>query len=469
MEPESPPSEKKTHSRGRLSRYMRFPVISWKDLAETLGPALLLSIVAIVLAVHYMRPAPPHTLVIASGPAGSSFESTAQKYAKLLAKSGITLKIVNTQGSVENMTLMTRPSSKVDVALAQAGISASDQDADTSHLVSLGSMFFQPMLIFYRAPKPILKLSDLKGRRIAVGPDGSGTRALALALLKANEIEPGGPTQLLPLEGQDAANALLHDEVDAVFLTGDSAAPAAIREMLHAESIRFFDFPQADAYVRRFPYLSKLEVPAGAFDLGENLPAEAVSMVAPTVELLAHDDLHPALSDLLIEAAYQVHGRASLLQSAGQFPNPATHAYPLGAEAARYYKSGNRSFLYRYLPFWLATLADRAVVLVLPMLVVVIPVLKFVPQLYNWRIRSRIQRRYVELMALERQALGEMTEQRREGLLHRLDSIEKAAISRRIPGSHADQLYQLRENIGIVREFLTRSTPSGQLEPPAAK
>jgi TRAP-type uncharacterized transport system substrate-binding protein len=133
-------------------------------------------------------------------------------------------------------------------------------------------MFYVPLTIFYRSPVPLQRLSQLRGQRIAIGPPGSGTRSLALDLLKANEIVPQGQTQLLDLEGEAARAALLAQRVDAIFLTGDSAAPDTIREMLHTPGIRLFEFPQADAYVRRFHYLSKLELPAGAFDLGENLP-----------------------------------------------------------------------------------------------------------------------------------------------------------------------------------------------------
>jgi hypothetical protein len=218
--------------------------------------------------------------------------------------------------------------------------------------------------------------------------------------------------------------------------------------------------------VRRFPFLSKLEIPAGAFDLGENLPPKPINMVAPTVELLSHTDLHPALSDLLIEAALEVHGRATLLQNAGQFPTPQIHSFPISTEAARYYKSG-RSFAYRYLPFWLASLFTRAAVILVPLFVVVIPGLRYLPQLYNWRIRRRIHRRYGELMALEREALaGNMSEEWRAVLLERVDEIERATIKVKMPGSHAEALYMLRQHLRFVRERLTRTPIAGAEMPP---
>ena len=435
----------------------RFPsrvsIVSWRDLAETLVPVLILSALAVIAALHYVRPAPPRTLTISSGPEHSTFRTTAERYRDILARSGITLKILPSKGSLDNLNRLKDPGAGVDIGLVQAGVAGTGDGGD---VVSLGSVFYEPVLIFYRSGKPIELLSQLRGRRIAVGPEGSGTRALALALLKANGIEPQGPTSLLDLEGETAKDALLSKAVDAVFLAGDSASTSTIREMLHAPRIRLFNVRQADAYARRFRYLTKLDVPPGAFDLGANLPASPTTLLAPTVELLAHSDLHPALSDLLIEAAGEVHGHATLFQNANQFPAPLVHDFPISTDAARFYKSG-KSFAYRYLPFWLASLLDRALVVLVPIVVVVIPGLRYLPQLYGWRIDSRVHRRYGELMALEREALGNLSSEQRAALVDRLAEIEKAVIARKMPGSHAEQLYLLRQHIGFVRERLARS------------
>jgi TRAP-type uncharacterized transport system substrate-binding protein len=431
--------------------------ISWWDLTQTLGPILLLGTLGVLLALRFGGPAPPHSISIASGPKGSNFAVMAARYQQVLKRNGIELKIIETEGSLDNLKRMADPKSRTDIALVQSGLGES---ADAANLESLGSVFYQPLTIFYRSPKPLTRLSELQGSRIAIGPDGSGTRALALALLKANEIEPGGSTPLTSDEGEGARAALLKRQVEAIFLTGDSASGTTIREMLHAEGIRLFDFQQADAYARRFPYLNKLVVPAGAFDLGENLPAAEVNLLAPTVEFVAHSNLHPAIIDLLIEASEEVNGRASLMQAAGQFPTPALHSYPINDEAMRYYKSGNKSFTYRYLPFWLASLFNRLLVVLVPIFVVVIPGLRFLPALYRWRIASRVHRRYGELMAVEREALLPLTEERRRTLVERLDEIERSVISHRMPGSHAEQVYVLREHIQFVREHLARSTIS---------
>ncbi len=453
--PESGPTER--HHAGKLHLPLKITTISWWDLAHTLGPILLASAAAIWLALHFVQPAPPRTLAMSGGPEGSSFEAIAERYRAILARNGIDLKVIPSQGSLQNLQRLAEPHSHFDIALVQSGITESAQHGgDLDDLVSLGSMFYQPLTVFYRGPRPISRLSQLKGRRIAIGKVGSGTRLLALALLHANGIDLHGPTRLLDLEGEAARTALLDGRVDAIFLTGDSTPPATIRAMLHTRGVLMFDFSQAEAYTRRFPYLHELEIPAGAFDLGANLPPRPVKLLAPAVELIAHSSLPPALCDLLIEAAEQVHGRANLLQSAHEFPNTSTYTFPLDEEAARYYKSGDKSLAYRYLPFWIASLVTRIAVLLLPLIVILIPGLRFLPQLYRWRVDSRIHRRYGELMALERESLGELTPERHAALLERLEEIERAVILRKIPGSHAEQLYQLREHIGFVRRNLAQ-------------
>ena len=449
----------------RRRRKFRLPLkviaISWKDLLQTVIPVLILIAAVILLALHFVRPAPPRELTLSAGPAGSTFQTVAEKYQKVLARNGITLKILTSEGSLDNLNRLTDETSGVDVALVQSGVTGT---GDTSDIISLGSMFYQPVIIFYRSRELLHRLSGLDGRRIAIGPEGSGTRFLTEAMLKDNGIDlQNGKTRLLDLEGESARSALVNNQVDAIFLSGDSASPATIREMLHTPGIRLFDFEQADAYVRRFSYLSKLVIPAGAFDLGENLPPTNINMLAPTVELLAHSDLHPALSDLLIEAAIDAHGKASLLQNAGQFPTPLIHSFPIGTEAARYYKSG-RSFAYRYLPFWLASLLTRALVVLVPIFVVAIPSLRYLPQVYSWRIRSRIHRRYGELMAIEREALAALSPERRAALLDRVDEIERSVIAVKMPGSHGEALYRLRELLHFVRDRLSQGSVNG--EPP---
>jgi len=433
---------------------VKIPRISWRDLALSVGPVVLLVIVALWTTLHFVRPAPPDTIVMTSGAAGSLFETYAGRYARILAQQGVTLKLLPSEGSLDNLKRLSDPKLKVDVGFVQGGIASLGNAAD---LVSLGSVFYAPVLVFYRAPQPIRLLSQLSGKRIAIGRQGSGARVLAETLLKANGIEAGGPTRLVDLEGKAAEEALVKGEVDAAFVMGDSATPATMRELLHTERMRLFDFTQGAAYVSRFRYLSKIELPPGSLDLGKNTPAGTLTLVAPTVELVARPGLHPALSDMLIQAAQQVHGRASLVQKAGEFPAPLEHEYRVSEDAVRYYTSG-KSFAYRHLPFWLASLVDRIVIVLVPLAVILIPGAKLVPWLYKWRINARIYRRYAELMALERVAFGQTTPEQRADVLKRLDEIERRIITAKLPASVAEQLYILRQHIQFVRTQLAQST-----------
>jgi TRAP transporter TAXI family solute receptor len=428
----------------------RFVAVSWKDLALSLGPLVLLIVAVSWAAVKLLAPAPPSTLVISAGPPGSSYWNAAQKYKTILARNRIKVEVLPSEGSSANLRRLSDRGQKVDVGFVQSGIGPAERDP---HLVSLGSVAYAPLTVAYRG-EPITLLTELKGKRLALGAEGSGARELALSLLKLSGIEPGGTTTLLPLAGADAAKALMDGSIDAAFLAGESTEIAVLVKLVRTPGVQVFSFAQAEAYTRRLSYLTDITLPMGVYDLAQNLPPHDVHTLAPTVELVARDSLHPALSDLLIEAAREVHGRATILQRAGEFPSQITRSFPLSEDAARYYKSG-KSFLYAHLPFWLASLADRLLFLLVPLLVVLGPGMKIVPALYSWRVRSRIYRWYGALLALERTTRGEHSEEERAKLLARLDEVEAAVNELKTPLSYAEQFYVLREHIGFVRGRLT--------------
>jgi hypothetical protein len=445
---ENPPPRSRKF--GRLKLPSRLALVSWRDLAFTLGPIVLVSVAAIWTAFWFVRPAPPDTIAITAGPEGSTFHLHAERYRKILARNRVKLDILPSHGSLENLKRLADPEFRVDVGFVQAGVS---EGVEIEGLVSLGTMFNQPLAVFYTGPR-IVRLSQLKGKRVAIGAEGSGAHVLALALLKANGIERGGSTTLLDLAGSEAIKALSQGAADAAFLMGDSAAGQAMRKLMDAPGVRLFDFPQAEGYTRRFRYLNKLELPMGSIDLGRNIPARTLYLIAPTVELIAREDLHPALSDLLIEAATEIHGKASTLQKAGEFPAPVEREFPISSDATRYYKSG-KGFLYRYLPFWVASLVDRMAVLLVPVLVILLPGMRIAPALYRWRIGSRIYRWYGALLALERDVRENPGPGEREDLLKRLAEIERGIGRIKVPLSFAGELYVLREHVSFVRQRLS--------------
>jgi TRAP-type uncharacterized transport system substrate-binding protein len=431
---------------------------AWTKLNALFGRGLVMTM-AVILVVGlslsmvvflFMNSAAPTTLTISSGPKGSVFEKNAEKYKKILAREGVTLTVLPSEGSMENLKKLADPKLAVDVGFVLGG---EIKETDISKLVSLGSISYQPLMIFYRGDAKAL-LSDFKGLRLEIGAEGSGTHTLALALLKANGIEPGGDTTLVNDLAGDSMAALMENRIDAIFVMGDSTSTDLMRQLLHTENIRLFNFSQADGYARRISYLNKLELPKGSLDFGKNIPAEDTYLVGPTVELIARSDLHPALSDLLIEAAREVHGTPGLFKKRGEFPSPVEHEIRISDDATRYYTSG-KSFLYRTFPFWVAGLVARALAVIVPVALFLIPALKMAPAIYRWRIESRIHRWYRALLELERDAFKPSGDpKRREELLHHLDHIENTVSKIVVPARFGDLFYGLRGHIDFVRDRL---------------
>jgi TRAP-type uncharacterized transport system substrate-binding protein len=418
--------------------------------AVSLGVVLVLSLGVLAAVFWFFYSAPPSTITMTTGPEDSVSHVNAGRYAKILARNGVKLKILPSQGSLENLKRLIDPQFMVDVGFVQGGLSSG---MNIEKLASLGSVYYQPLLIFYRSAAPLDLLSQLNGKRLSIGPEGSGTRSLALVLLKANGIEPGGATRLKDLDAEDAEKELLKGTIDAAFMMGDASSREVMRILLRSPGIRLFDFTQADGYTRRISYLNKLELPKGSLDLGKDIPQHDVHLIGPTVELIARADLHPALSDLLLEAAKEVHGKAGLFKRQSEFPAPLEHEFRVSADAVRYYKSG-KSFIYRYLPFRAASLVNRVLVVFVPAVIVLFPVLRLLPVLYRWRTRLRIYRWYRELLALERDMMARPAPAKREALLGRIGQIETEVNKMKVPASFADQFYVLRGHIIFVHEQL---------------
>ena len=448
------------NSKSRLNRltapFMEIFGLSW-ELA--LASSLLCGLVIVSAVGWVFHSAPPHVLIISSGAPGSAFATNAEKYRLKLEHKGVVLKILPSAGSRENLERLDDPAFQVDIGFVQGGVT---NDPASNKLVSLGSISYEPLLVFYRSPNPVSLLSGFAGQRIAIGSPGSGTRDLALQLLALNGITTNGSTTLSELEGDAAARALLEGKVDAVFLMGDSTSPSVMRQLEQNPGISLFDFTQADGYTRRISYVNKLVFPQGSIDFGKNIPSHDVNLLAPTVELIARPKLHPALSDMLIEAAQEVNGPPGLFKRRGEFPAGIQHHFPISDDAARYYKSGKSSLylLYRYLPFPLASLINRIMLVIVPLIVLMIPALRIIPAAFRWRMQMRINRWYRELLALERNLPGEASHAAREKLAARLVRIEEEVNKMKVPTSFAGQFYDLRTNIQFVNSRLTAKASS---------
>ncbi len=452
-----------------VKRYLKQPIvrlraISWRDLITVLLPILALTLALGWLAVKLIRPAPPNKLVILSGPEDSSYYTSAQRYAKLIESHGIKVEVRKTDGSVDNLNMLLDRKQAVDVGFVQTGLA---DDEKAPGLMSLGTIYVQPVMVFYRGAANIERLTQLKGKRVAIGPDGSGTAAVALKMFEENYMGKKD-VKLIEIDGDDAIAALLAHKVDAVFATGEQVRGKKVRELMHKPGIKLMNFRQADGYRRRLKFLSRLVAPEGSFDLGRNLPPQDTELVGTPVELIAREGLHPAISDLLIAAARDVHGKPGMYRKAGEFPAAIEHDIPLSEEARRYYTSGS-PFLYKRLPFWLASLVDRILILVVPLLIVVVPASRMVAPLYQWRMRSRIYRWYGALMTLEREMLAQPDDEERRQIRRRLQEIEDSVNTLQLPLAFADQLYVLREHIAMVRaRFDALPTGDGRAQGAAA-
>ncbi|WP_375765709.1 ABC transporter substrate-binding protein [Archangium gephyra] len=420
-----------------------------RDLWLTVAPAALLIGIAFAVTFYFIKPAPPRTLVLATAQDEGGFRYFARKYQESLARHGVKVEIRQTKGSLSSVELLGANQAEADVAFVQSGAATGEKAAG---IVSLGSLSYVPLWVFYRG-EPIDDVIALKGKRIAVGAAESGTRALALTLLSVNGVEKA-PTELLPLERDAAIEQLKKGQLDAVFLVSPAEAPA-IQKLAAEPGVRLLSFARAEAYVRRYPYLSKLVLPRGVFNLAADIPDRDVVLLAPTANLVARDTLHPALAYLLMRTASEIHGSAGLLDRSGEFPAPLETGFPLSSEARRYYDAGI-PLLQRYLPFWAANLVDRLWVMLVPIIAVVVPLGRAVPALYLWRVRSRIFRWYARLKEIELQLEENPGQPMLEDMLKRLEEAERAVNRIPVPLAYAENVYYFREHVDVVRRRLVR-------------
>ena len=428
-------------------------LLSLRDLLATAWWIVLIAGIGFAVAFRYVQPAPPSHIVISAGAEGGAYHHFAGRYAALLARNGITLEVRTSAGSVQNLARLER--GEAQVAFVQGGVLApanGNGGPGEAPLQSLGSVFYEPVWIFYRGEKKLTRLTDLTGRRIAIGQEGSGVRQLAQQLLEANDIPPGD--HLVPLSGLKAAEELQQGRIDAAFIIAAQEAPV-VQVLLRSPGIRVMDFSQAEAYRRHFPFLERLTLPRGAVDLVRDFPPEDVTLLAPTANLVARGDFHPALQSLLLQAAREVHGQVGFFQDRGEFPAYKDPLLPLSEAAERFYESGP-PFLQRYLPFWLAVLIDRLVVLAVPLFALLIPLMKVAPAIYSWRVRSKVFRCYGELKFLEDDLRHHFDPQRLPEYRSRLDAIEEEASELSVPLAFTDLVYTLREHVNLVRQILSR-------------
>jgi len=432
-----------------------------RDALVTIAPIVVLIVFALWVAFLLLRPTPPKRVVLLTGTEQGAYADFGRRYAQELHRNGIQVELRETRGAAENLRMLRDPAQPGDLGFVQGGsgeaVRAIDEDTSGHPLVSLGGLFYEPVWLFYREAAirksgrvvPLSELAQLQGLRVNTGSHGSGAPNLFNKLLYANRIERSA-VQESRLDPTPAVTAFLSGELDAIVFVSAPESPL-VQMLLATPGVKLADLSQADAYTRRLPFLTGLVLPRGVVDLAKDIPAQDVHLIAPTAELIAREGTHPAVIQLFVQAAQKVHGTTGWFARAGQFPRATDTGFPMAPEAARIYRNGP-PLLQRYLPFWIANVIDRMWVALASIIVVLIPLVRLIPPLYKFRIRSRVFRWYRRLREIEAQWLEGSVAQ--DKLLSELDALEGRVEKIAVPLSYADQLYSLKSHIDLVRSRL---------------
>jgi uncharacterized protein len=411
------------------------------------GLAVILCIVGMSwLALVYFVPAPPSKFTIATGAKNQTYEAIGKRYREILARSHVDVELRLTNGAVDNIKLLNDPTSGIKVGIAQGGISDSDQSPD---LLSLGRINYQIYWVFHRATEMLNDLRQLKGKRIAIGPQGSGQRATTEKILGISGVNSEN-SALLNLTTQGAENALIEGQIDALFLPIALDAPI-LQSLLKNPRLRPMSFTEAEAVTRIFPFLVRLVLPRAVIDFERIVPAIDMILIATPNVVLVRKDIHPALIDLLAQTIVEAHGKPGVFQQAGEFPTLIDPEYSIAQSARDFYKNGP-SFMNRYLPFWMTNYVQRIIAVLVAVIAIVLPVFNFAPKLYRWFLQDRMRKLYRRLRIVEDASQTELTASQVVSLQTELENIDSAA--RILPQRHSDLFFILEHHITLTRTQL---------------
>ena len=424
----------------------KFARSAWREWLVILVPTILLLAGIFFIASRFIQPAPPTSITITTGGEGGAYYTFARRYQDALKYDGIHLDIKTSAGSLQNLARLRGSAPEASVAFVQGGTTNPE---DSNNLLSLGRMFYEPLWVFHRLPQDVDRLVQLRGKKIAIGAAGSGTRALALQLLNAAEVTAANAT-LLESPGAEAAEALLSGKVDAAFFVAAPNAELA-QKLLRSPNVRLMNFSQAEGYARRFPWLARIVLHRGVIDFAQNIPARDVELVAAVALIVVRDDVHPALQFALTQAAASVHRAPGIFNGDGHFPQSQSTELPMSAVAERFHKNGP-PFFQRYLPFWIAVWMDRLIVLLIPLAAILIPLMRILPKVYDWRVRRPLWRWYGELHKLET-AMADHPEDH-DKHLQEIQRIDEGVSAIPLPLTYSEAHYSLRSYVEYVRRRL---------------
>jgi TRAP-type uncharacterized transport system substrate-binding protein len=406
----------------------------------------LIALAGIIVALTIFKPTPPRSVTMATGPAGSANATFGMEYREYFEKNGVDLKLVESAGSIENFELLMDPGSGIEIAFLSMG---PRQQMESGGIDSLGGVFFEPLWVFARGDMEKGSLAELiPGSRFSIGPRGSASNQAGRVLFALNGIDVSR-FDLLELPPKEGAARLEAGSIDFLFVSS-AASTEGLLALLANPNVELLGFPRADAYVAKYPALTKLTVPRGLGNLALDIPPADVSLLAFTTVLAVRDDLHPAIQMLLLDAASQIHSVPDMFHQSGSFPTPVSLNIELSSVAKRYYESG-RPFLQRYLPFWIAVLVMQAIVVAIPLLGVLYPAVRVMPSVFDWAMRRRIVRLYAELRSLEQRARHTDSPEARAEILDELNTLERRARGLKVPNEFAQMAYTLRMHINVVQ------------------
>ena len=432
-----------------MSKPLRYTLLSVRELLTSAGPFVLLALGLLALAYLWLDPTPPRQVTLATGPAQSAYDEFGKRYAKALAAYGIEVKLIESEGAAQNLQWLTQ--GKVDLGFVQGG-SGDPQSEGQQQLLSLGSLFVEPLWLFYRSETSLNSLQEFKNLRINVGTTGSGVPRLMSQLFELNRMDES-TLQLSRLSQTPATVAFLNNELDALLFASAPESPM-VQMLLQTPGVRLMNFAQSEAYSRRFSFLTPVTLPRGVVDLAGDLPAQDVRLIATTTTLLVSPRVHPAVLQLFSQSALTLHGQAGWFSRAREFPSIEHTEFTVSDEAQRAIHTGI-PLLQRYLPFAYANLIERMWLALGIILAILLPLSRIVPPLYEFRIRSRVFRWYGQLRSIEDRAAAR--DESVQSLISELQSLETRVEKISVPLSYADELYALRNHIELVRQRLTKA------------
>jgi TRAP transporter TAXI family solute receptor len=416
--------------------------------------AFIVLIASIFLTIWLLLPGPPKTLTIATGFPDGLYHQFAKQLQVELAKEKIVLRIQNTGGSVDNLALMADSKSGVDLAIIQSGVGNPNQYLK---LTALAGLFYEPLWVWYR-PDAFIKdggslrqLSQLKGKKVSIGNEGSGTNMLSQAILKLNDIE-STQLNLVSLSPDEAIKQLRQGGIDVAMIVLAGEAPL-LKDFYQLPGIRLMDFDQAETYTRVLPYLNRVDIPRGLVSIAHDLPKQDIHVIAPTATLVAHSDINPATVSLLLGTTYDILRNYSRLQKPGEFPSSKGLDFPIDLDAEIFLKDGP-SFFYRHLPFWGAVWLERVIKILIPLLIILLPIFTYLPVILNLSLKIRLGRLYKTLKTIEKRfAASKNTDELLSGLNDLENRIERLNVS----AIQSKELYDLRMHIALVRDQLKQA------------